>query len=74
MYLLVSVNKTTSCTVHKKMKFSIKDIFSNCDQIRSLLRTWSNLLKKSLTEDFIFRTVVAKHSAGFYLSWFVFQF
>ena len=56
------------------MKFSIKDIFTNCDQIRSLLRTWSNLLKKSLTEDFIFRTVVAKHSAGFYLSWFVFQF
>ena len=33
----------------QKMKFSIKDIFSKCDQIRSFLRIWSLLLKKSLT-------------------------
>ena len=33
------------------MKFSIKDFFSKCDQI---LRIWSHLLKKSLTENFIF--------------------
>ena len=32
-----------------KMKFSIKDFFSKCDQIRSFLRIWSHLLKKSLT-------------------------
>ena len=30
------------------MKFSIKDFFSKCDQ------TWSNLLKKSSMENFIF--------------------
>ena len=30
------------------MKFSIKDFFSKCDQIRSFLRIWSHLLKKSL--------------------------
>ena len=30
------------------MKFSIKDFFSKCDEIRSFLRDWSHLLKKSL--------------------------
>ena len=40
-----------------KMKFSIKDFFSNCDQIRSFLRIWSQLLKKSLMENFIFGAV-----------------
>ena len=39
------------------MKFSIKDFFSKCDQIRSFLRIWSHLLKKSLMENFIFRAV-----------------
>ena len=28
------------------MKFSIKDFFSKCDQIRRLWRNWSHLLKK----------------------------
>ena len=32
----------------QKMKFSIQDFFSNCDQIRSKLRIWSHLLTKSL--------------------------
>ena len=36
------------------MKFSIKDFFSKCDQIRRKLRIWSHLLKKSLMENFIF--------------------
>ena len=32
----------------------IKDFFSKCDQIRSFLRLWSHLLKKSLMENCIF--------------------
>ena len=39
------------------MKFTMKDFFSKCDQIRSFLRFWSHLLKKSLMENFIFCTV-----------------
>ena len=35
------------------MKFSIKDFLSKYDQIRSFLRIWSHLLKKSLVENFI---------------------
>ena len=38
----------------QKMKFSIKDFFSKCDQIHSLLRIWPHLLKKSLMENIIF--------------------
>ena len=40
------------------MKFSIKDFFGKCGQIRSFLRIWSHLLKKSLMENFIFRAVL----------------
>ena len=39
------------------MKFSIKDFFVKCDQIRGKLRIWSHLLKKSLMENFIFCAV-----------------
>ena len=39
------------------MKFFINDFFSKFDQIRRKLRIWSNLLKKSLTENFIFCAV-----------------
>ena len=35
------------------MKFSIKDFFSKCDKIRRKHRIWSDLLKKSLMENFI---------------------
>ena len=42
----------------QKMKFSIKDFFSKCDQIRRKLRIWSHLLMKSLMENFIFCAVV----------------
>ena len=38
----------------QKIKFSIKDLFSKCGQIRSVHRIWSHLLKKSLMENFIF--------------------
>ena len=41
----------------QKMKFSIKDFFSKCNQIRSFLRIWSHLLEKSLMENFIFCAV-----------------
>ena len=42
------------------MKFSIKDFFSKCDQIRSKLLIWSHLLKKYLMENFIFCAVSIK--------------
>ena len=42
----------------QKMKFSIKDFFSKCDQIRWKLRIWSHLLKKALIENFIFCVVL----------------
>ena len=32
------------------MKFPVKDFFSKCDQIHSILQIWSHLLKKSLME------------------------
>ena len=38
------------------MKFSIKDFFCKCDQIRSVLRISSHSLRKSLLEDFILST------------------
>ena len=38
----------------QKMKFSIKDFFSNCDQTHSFLQIWLHLLKKSLMENFTF--------------------
>ena len=41
----------------QKKKFSIKDIFSKCDQIRRKLGIWSHLLKKSLMENFTFCAV-----------------
>ena len=39
------------------MKFYIKDFFSKRHQIRSFLRIWSYLLKKSLMENVILRAV-----------------
>ena len=43
-----------SLTLHEKMKFSLLDFFSKCDQICSFLRTWSHLPKKSLMENSTF--------------------
>ena len=45
------------------MKFSIKDVFSKCDQIRRKLRIWLHLLKKSLMENFIFCAVLGEGSS-----------
>ena len=38
----------------QKMKFFITDFFSKCDQIHRKLGIWSHLLKKHITENFIF--------------------
>ena len=50
----------------QEMKFFIKGFFSNCDEIRSFLQIWSDLLKKSLMENFIFCAVKLKY-LGFLL-------
>ena len=44
--------------IAQKMKFSIKDFFSKCDQIRNFLWIWPHLLKKSFMENFIFCAVI----------------
>ena len=56
-------NKTTenlSSFTAQTMKFSIKDFFCKCDQIRIFLRIWSHLPKKSLMKNFIFCAVSIK--------------
>ena len=40
--------------IAQKMKFSIKDFLSKCNQIRRKLQICSHLLEKSLMENFIF--------------------
>ena len=42
----------------EKMNFSITDFFSNCDEIGSLLRIWSHLLKIFVMENLIFSAVL----------------
>ena len=49
---------SSALTLLKKMKFSIKDFFSKCDQIRSILWICWHLLKKPLMENFIFCEVL----------------
>ena len=41
-------------TTAQKMKCSIKDFFSKCDQIRSFLWIWPHLLNKFSVENFVF--------------------
>ena len=50
-YTAKSLQKTDNTT--RKSRFSIKYFFSKCDKIRSFLRIWSHLLKKSLL-DFLY--------------------
>ena len=52
----------------QKMKFSIKDFFSKCEQIHRKLRIWSHFLKKSLMENFIFCALNLIHFK--YFLWF----
>ena len=53
-FVNTTMNHLIFLNTAQKMKFSIKDFFSKYDQIRRKLRIWSHLLKKSLTENFIF--------------------
>ena len=46
----------------QKMKFSIKDFISKCDQIRRKLQIREHLLKKSLMENFTFYAVLRLNS------------
>ena len=50
------------------MNSSIKDFFSKCNEIRSLLRIWSRLLKKSLMEEFIYCAVIGLYFLKFLFS------
>ena len=52
----LNLHKTLSalCITAQKIKFSIKDFFGKCDQIRRKLRIWSHLMKKPLMKNFIF--------------------
>ena len=54
--IFAQIVSTNSSTTQKK-KFSIKDFFSKCDQIRRKLRIWSHLQQKSLMDNFIFCAV-----------------
>ena len=44
----IQFTKAMAKTFAQKMKFSIKDFFSKCEQTRRILRIWSHFLKKSL--------------------------
>ena len=47
--MLSGIVVPTTCNITvQKMKFSIKDSLSKCDQIRRKWRIWSHVLKKSL--------------------------
>ena len=48
------------------MKLFIKDFFSKCDQIRMFLRIWSQLLQKSLIENFMFDSLFRSFSCTIY--------
>ena len=58
-------NRTIERTLLEKMKYSIENFFSKCDQIHSFLRIWSHLLTKSLMENFIFCAVIHKMFRGY---------
>ena len=53
-FFLDNRKQTTKVNTAQKMKFSIKDFFSKCNQTHKKLRIWSHLLKKSLIENFFF--------------------
>ena len=54
---ILTINQKMLTKAAQKIKFSIKDFFSKCEQIHSFLWIWSHLLKKSFMENFIFYAV-----------------
>ena len=54
--------------IAQKMKFTIKDFSSKCDQIRRKLRIWSHLLVKSLVEKFVFCAVIVEKCFKFIIT------
>ena len=67
-----SVLKMKKENTAQKRKFSIKNFFSKCYQIREKLRIWSHLLKKSLMENFIFCTLKARSLRKYlFRRWFI---
>ena len=62
---VINLSETeTNCTA-QKTKFSIKDFFSNGDQIRRNRRIWSHLLKKYLIKNLLFLCSVDYSSRTF---------
>ena len=57
--------------IPQKMKFSINNFFSKCDQTERKLRIWSYLLNKSLMENCIFCAVsiVSPSSKKYFRNW-----
>ena len=60
----LAISDTRLTVTAQKMKFSIKDFFSKCGQVRRKLQIWPHLLKKSLMENFIFCTVLQEIKNG----------
>ena len=54
MYVPKTFTENIESSTAQKIKFSIKDFSSKCDQIRKNLRIWSHLLERSFMENFIF--------------------
>ena len=54
LHYLLKKNNSCNNVIAQKMKFNIKNFFSKCDQICSILRICSHLMRKSLMENFIF--------------------
>ena len=56
------------------MKFTVWDFFDNCEKIRSFLRICSQILKKLLTENFIFCAVIVDKISDNHTSTWVFSY
>ena len=70
------LSKKPEFSTAQKMKFSIRGLFSKCDQFHRKLQTWSHLLKKFLMENFIFCTVYGQYFAdlgGIYKNFYLFS-
>ena len=59
VFLMISrrLAKSFFCNTFSTKTISFKGFLSKCDQVRSFLRIWSHLLKKSLMENFNFCVV-----------------